>query len=61
MVAASRPRGLMPVWTFAVVIFLIGSAFALLTTGSPRLIPAVAVATLLAGIVATIRVLFSPR
>ena len=60
--APARPKGgVRPVWTFASVIFAVGSAFTTVATGSPRLIPAVAVATGLAAIVGTVRVMFFSR
>ena len=47
------------VWTHAFVLFVGGSIFTVLGTGSPRLIPAVLAATVLGGIVATVRVLLT--
>ncbi len=60
--ASSRPPArvaigpVMGVWVYAAGLFLIGSAFAFAATFSFRLIPAVFVACLLGGLLASIKV-----
>ncbi len=49
------------VWIYALVLFVGGSLFTVLGTGSYRLVPAVLVATMLSGAVATIKVLLARR
>lgn len=47
------------VWGYALVLFVGGSLFTILATGSYRLVPAVLAATMLGGIVATVKVLLN--